>query len=430
MTPGARAVAAIEILDDIAARNRPASQTLKDWGVSHRFAGSGDRAAIGNLVFDALRQKSSLAWRMGDDSTRALVLGALHWVWGIERLEISSWLNENPHSDMTLTETDRDSFVNGNTNDAPAWVQGDYPEWLHDSLVKQFGEHVVAECASQGLRAPMDLRANRLKTSQERVLKALSKFNPHKAPVSPDGIRIEVKSGPSRPPPIGAEPGFNKGHYELQDEGSQISALLTGAAAGLQVADICAGAGGKTLALSSLMANKGQVHAYDSDRHRLKNIHDRLRRAGARNVQVLEPGEENLAVLEGKMDIVMVDAPCTGSGTWRRHPDTKWRLSEATLPKRLEEQRVVLDQAASLTRPGGKIVYVTCSVLSEENGDQVRAFLARHKEYALGKLDPASIKAVATRRKQQVVEIESEIQLTPLRDSTDGFFVACLERKS
>jgi 16S rRNA (cytosine967-C5)-methyltransferase len=430
MRAGARAAAAIEILDDIDARKRPATQALKDWGLSHRFAGSGDRAVIGNLVFDVLRQKSSLAWRMGDEKSRAMIIGTLHWVWGLSQDDIALQFDGSTHAPMTLTEAEIDSIANGNLTDSPEWVKGDYPQWLHDSMVRQFGEQASEEGAAQASRAPVDLRANLLKADRAKILKALARFSPEETPISPLGIRIPSTIGAGRSPAITAETGYNKGRFEVQDEGSQLATMLAGAEPGQQVADICAGAGGKTLALSAIMGNKGQIHAFDIDRHRFRKIHERLRRAGTRNVQVIDPGDNALAPLTDRMDLVLVDAPCTGTGTWRRHPDAKWRMREGALATRKAEQSAALEMAAPLVKPGGRIVYVTCSILAEENGDQVRAFLTSNENFRPGKLDPDTIEKIAEHRGESSSAFESKIQLTPLRDSTDGFFVACMERIS
>ncbi|MCK9909854.1 RsmB/NOP family class I SAM-dependent RNA methyltransferase, partial [Microbacteriaceae bacterium K1510] len=176
--------------------------------------------------------------------------------------------------------------------------------------------------------------------------------------------------GAAKAPHLEAETAHGKGWYEVQDEGSQIAALLAGAGPRMQVLDLCAGAGGKTLALAAGMQNTGQIYAYDSDKKQLRPIFERLKRAGARNVQVLEAGDEAaLSALGPRFDLVLVDAPCTGSGTWRRKPDAKWRLKPSNIPERQEDQRRVLELGAGLTKPGGLLVYVTCSVLPEENQD-------------------------------------------------------------
>ena len=214
-------------------------------------------------------------------------------------------------------------------------------------------------------RAPIDLRVNTLKADRDKVLKALRRFEPTPTPHSPVGVRIAPAEGPGRTPHLEAEPGHGKGWYEVQDEGSQLATLLSGAGPRQQVIDLCAGAGGKTLGLAALMENTGQLYAYDADPLRLRPIFERLKRAGVRNVQVLPPGErEALAKLAGKMDLVLIDAPCTGSGVWRRRPDAKWRLSPGMLEARLAEQRAVLDEGAGLVKPGGRLAYITCSVLA------------------------------------------------------------------
>ena len=263
-------------------------------------------------------------------------------------------------------------------------VRGDYPEWLAAEFDRAFGARAAEEGAALARRAPVDLRANTLKADRDKVLKALRRFEPQPTPHSPVGVRIEQAPGPGKSPHVEAEPGHGKGWYEVQDEGSQLATLLSGAQPRQQIIDLCAGAGGKTLALAALMENTGQLYAYDSDRMRLRPIFERLKRAGVRNAQVLPAGDrEGLDKLEGKMDLVLIDAPCTGSGVWRRRPDAKWRLSPQMLEARLAEQRAVLDEGARLVKPGGRLAYITCSVLPAENRDQVDAFLARQPEFKL-----------------------------------------------
>src|SRR4029078_9938180 len=228
------------------------------------------------------------------------------------------------------------------------------------------------------VRAPLDLRVNNLNASLEEAEAALADLGPGPTPWSPLGLRIRL-AAEAKNPAIHAEPAFLKGLVELQDEGSQLTALFSDAKAGEQVVDLCAGAGGKTLALAAMMENKGQIFATDDDKRRLAPLHERLARSGARNVQVRTPksvGTE-LDDLEGRMDLVLIDAPCTGTGAWRRNPDAKWRMRRGALEQRGKDQSAILDRAASLAKAGGRIAYVTCSVLAEENGDQVRNFLAR-----------------------------------------------------
>src|SRR5215203_847397 len=228
-------------------------------------------------------------------------------------------------------------------------------------------------------RAPLDIRANTLKATREQVQDGLAHLTPVWTPHSPVGLRVALGED-GRGPALHSEPEFLKGWFEIQDEGSQLAALLTAVKPGEQVVDLCAGAGGKTLAMAALMANKGQIYATDSDQRRLAPIHDRLARAGVRNVQVRTPRAKADAVtdLDGKIDCVLVDAPCTGIGTWRRNPDAKWRLRPGSLEVRRNEQTTVLDRAAGLVKPGGRIVYITCSILPEENDDMLSAFLENH----------------------------------------------------
>ena len=330
MTPGARASAAIEVLADIEGRKRPAAEALKDWGLSHRFAGSSDRAAIGNLVFDALRTRASAAYAMGEDSPRALVLRTLASHWGLGPDGVAALADGGRFAPSPLSPAELEGLRRELPADAPAHIRGDYPEWLAPQFERAFGAAAAEEGAALARRAPVDLRVNSLKTTREKVLHGLRRFEPAPTPYSPLGVRIAAGSGPSRSPHVEAEPGHGKGWYEVQDEGSQLATLLAGAHAKEQVLDLCAGAGGKTLALSAAMENTGQLYAYDADRMRLRPIFERLKRAGARNVQVLPPGDpEALAALAGRIDRVVVDAPCTGSGVWRRRPDAKWRLSRA-----------------------------------------------------------------------------------------------------
>lgn len=428
MKPGGRLLAAMEVLAEVEARHRPAGLALADWGRAHRFAGSGDRAAIGTLVYDALRQRASIAWRMGADTPRALALGAAAHAAPAD--EVAHWCEGGDRAPEPLSEDEAARLTAPLTEDAPAWVRGDYPEWLHGSLARAFGDRAGEQGAALATRAPIDLRANTLKAGRDKVLKALAKFAPEPTPLSPVGVRIAAPRGFARSPHVEADPAHGKGWFEVQDEGSQVAAILAGTRPGLQVADICAGSGGKTLALAAAMQTKGQIYAYDSDALRLRPIFERLKRAGARNVQVLPPGApEGLAELAGKMDVVLVDAPCTGSGVWRRRPDAKWRVSPQNLETRRAEQEAVLDLGAPLVKPGGRLIYVTCSVLPEENGDQVAAFLARQAGFALLPYGPVWRETLPGEPPASADGSADSLLLTPADHGTSGFFIAVLEKR-
>ena len=283
-----------------------------------------------------------------------------------------------------MTEAERAALTTRSLADAPAPVAGDYPEWLDPYLADVFGDDRVAEATAMASRAPLDLRVNTLKAKREKVLASLAHLGAKPTPWSPLGLRIELGAD-ARNPGIHAEEDFIKGAVEVQDEGSQLAALFSAAKPGEQVIDLCAGAGGKTLALAAMMQGKGRLIATDHDKRQLAPIHERLSRAGVHNADVRTPkGEDDpLADIRASADLVLIDAPCTGTGTWRRNPDAKWRMRPGALEIRLKDQVEVLDRAAPLVKPGGRIAYITCSVLPPENGEQVRAFVARHPEFAV-----------------------------------------------
>ena len=425
---GGRIAAAIEVLDEIFERHRPVSEALADWGRLHRFAGSQDRHAIGTLVFDSLRKRNSLAFALGDASSRALALGTVRIVWGKPLAELESWLAE-PHGPAGLNEDERSRLADTARRGAPAWVEGDFPEWLQPSFDHAFGADSSRQGAAMAERAPVYLRVNVLKADRPKVLAALSRYGASEGPLSPWCVRIAPPGPEARKPAVEAEPAHAKGWYEVQDAGSQAAALMTGAKAGEQVADVCAGAGGKTLAIAAMMGNKGQLHAHDADRHRLRPIFDRLKRAGVRNVQVIGADEPaKLAGLRGQMHCVLVDAPCSGSGSWRRKPDAKWRLTAQQLSIRISEQAAVLEGAAVLVRPGGRLVYVTCSVLPEENGDQIERFLTAHPEFSVVPYRDQWRAAIGTPPPLSADGSTASLLLTPADHASDGFFIAVLRR--
>ena len=428
MRLGGRLAAAIEVLEDIARRHRPVADALKDWGLSHRFAGSGDRAAIGNIVYDALRRKRSAGWLLDADTPRALGFGALLLEWNQTPEGLNAALDGDKFAPPPLAEDELHTARTRRLADAPAEIRADCPDWCAPLLEDAFGDDWVAEAAGLSTRPPLDLRVNTLKAGRDRILTELSGFGAAPTRLAPNGIRIPPIDGSGRHPNVQAEPAFQKGWFEVQDEGSQVAAWLAGATQGMQVLDYCAGAGGKTLALSAAMENKGQIFAYDSEKARLAPIFDRLRRSDNRNVQVVSKPQE-LATLEGQMDIVLIDAPCTGSGTWRRRPDAKWRLTQKQLDVRTGEQRAILDAAKAYVKPGGRLVYITCSVFPAENAGQVDAFLGREPDFA--PVDHQSLWDAVFPGREDLARVDKTlgISLTPAKSGTDGFYFAALSRK-
>ena len=353
MRMGGRIAAAIEVLAGMQKQHRPAAEVLKDWGKAHRFAGSGDRHAIGTLVYDSLRKRNS--------QSRHMQLGSAAGS-GSGDTQVS--MGQGPVADCCCGggrprtgKTDRGEIALLDTPvtlSGDAWIDGDFPEWLAPSFAKVFGTRAAEEGAALSARAPIDLRTNTLKTDRNSLLEALARFGAKPGPLSPLCVRIDPPGPETKNTNVEAETSHGLGWFEVQDAASQVAALLSGARPGEFVADICAGAGGKTLALAALMNNEGRLVAHDSDRHRLRPIFERLQRAGAANVEIIPAEESRKLDRLPKFDCVLIDAPCSGSGSWRRKPDAKWRLGEKQLLQRIRDQKQVLDVGAKLVAPGGR----------------------------------------------------------------------------
>ena len=430
MRLGGRVQAAIEVLTDIETQHTPATDALRDWGKAHRFAGSKDRAFIGNVVHDALRQKSSLGWRMGEDSARAITLGTLVFGWGHTAEELTQAFTEDTHSPKALNDHEIKALTTGGQDLqlAPDWVRADIPEWIWPAFEANFDEDAVKEGQAMATRPPLDMRANSIKNTREAALETLSAFDVEASPISPVGIRVPAPSAQGRLPNIQPEAIFQTGGIEIQDEGSQIAALLVNAQPGEHILDYCAGGGGKSLALAADMNNTGQIYAYDVDKRRLAPIYQRMLRAGATNIEVIEPPIPALRKLTGKMDKVLIDAPCTGAGTWRRRPDAKWRLSADTLELRNNEQAKVLEQACVYVKQGGYLIYVTCSMLAEENEAQMYAFLENHPEFQIVSAGEVWEDKFGTDADKPWSADGCTLTLTPAATNTDGFFFSVMEK--
>jgi len=432
MTPAAKLSAAIELIEAIETQRIPAAKALKEWGTAHRFAGSGDRAGISGLVWDVLRRRASSAWIMDNDTPRARVLGMLKAERKLDVDAIAALCDGGRFSPSPLTDAEHAALASRTVSDAPAPIAGDYPEWLDGDLTQVFGDDRVAEATAMASRAPLDLRVNTLKAKRDKVLGSMRHLGAVETPWSPIGLRIDLGAD-ARNPGIHAEEDFIKGAVEVQDEGSQLAALLSGAKPGEQVIDLCAGAGGKTLALAAMMQGKGRLIATDSDKRQLAPIYERLSRAGVHNADIRTPKgpDDTLSDIHASADLVVIDAPCTGTGTWRRNPDAKWRMRPGALEVRIKDQMAVLERAVDLVKAGGRIAYITCSVLPQENNEQIRGFLARHPDFAVMPAeqvmsvlwDKAEAFAAATYQSPE------GLLMTPRRTGTDGFFVSVLARK-
>ncbi|WP_371398368.1 RsmB/NOP family class I SAM-dependent RNA methyltransferase [Fretibacter rubidus] len=427
--PG-RIQAAIDVLTDVLDRHTPVAMALRDWGKANRFAGSKDRSAIGNLVYDALRCKSSLGFRMGGESPRNLILGATVFMNDTAVDELVALVADDKFGPGALSG-DEVALLNGKIDltSAPDWVQADVPDWLWPAFENNFTDDAIAEGQALTARPPLDMRVNTIKATVGDALKALSEQGAQPCPSSPIGLRVAPAVGSGRLPNVQIEKIYQTGGIEIQDEGSQIVSLLVNAQPGEQILDYCAGGGGKSLALAADMNNEGAVHAFDIDKRRLAPLYQRAARNGADIVNVVEPPSKNLENLLGKMDKVLIDAPCSGVGTWRRKPDAKWRLSEDSLEKRYKEQRVVLAGAKAFVKPGGLLFYVTCSMLAEENEGQVYTFLEANPEFTLLSAGEVYEERIGVDAPKPWSEDGCTLTLTPASTGTDGFYFAVMAKE-
>lgn len=421
MTPAARLQSAIEILTALDETRLPADRFLRDWFRARRYAGSKDRAVVAQTVYDVLRHRASLAWRMGREDPRSLVIGSL-LSQGHSAGDIAKLFAGEGYGPALLTE-DEHWAIAAQTPDPPAYIRGEYPAWLERELIRSLGDALPAEMQAMQARAPVDLRVNTLRAEREETLVGLRSLGikAEPTPFAPHGIRIPSAEGLSA---LEHTRFFQTGAFEFQDEASQIAALLCAAEPGMRVLDLAAGAGGKALAMAADMENQGEILALDINPARLKQIGPRARRAGA---TIIKPTDKRGGPLwgDGKFDLVLVDAPCSGSGAWRRNPETKWRLTPDTLHERTELQAWLIDDGARHTKPGARMVYATCSVLACENEDVIEAFLARNSAF---QAIPASEIWRAVTDRQPPPTLQHYFKASPLKIGTDGFFACIMTR--
>ena len=433
MRDGGRISAAIDVLSLVLERHQPVKAAARDWGKRARYAGSKDRAWVSGLVLDALRKRNSIGHAMGDDSPRGLILGALAHAWGWDIRRIDAAMDED-HAPSKLTLQERERLVMAPDVTAAPYIAGDYPDWLDPHMQRVFGEQATVEGQAMAVRADVDLRVNTLKVDAEKAATPLRSAQAEPSRLLHNAFHIPARDPSQREASLESIPAYSKGWVEVQDAGSQIAAAAANAQPGEQVLDYCAGGGGKTLALAAMMGGKGQIFAYDIDGRRLSALIPRLKRSGAHNVQLVHPSEPTqLSDLTEQMDLVFVDAPCTGTGTWRRRPDSKWRVKPKQLETRMTQQDEVLREAARYVKPGGRLVYATCSFLIEEDEDRVDAFLAAHPGW---QEEDAAAQAIAsgllTDEGAKIVRAGqragTSVRLTPRSAGTDGFFFAVLRK--
>jgi 16S rRNA (cytosine967-C5)-methyltransferase len=440
MIPAARLQAVIEILEGLGDKpaEQPAEQVVNDYLRQRRYIGSKDRRAVTAMTYDVLRHRARIGWwlergRGSVASPRQQLLAYLELCSQENAETLNQLFDGSRYAPAPLSE--EEAAVAARLGDPtlrdaapPAWVAHEVPQWLMPKLEAAFGEAAADEAEALLQEAPIDLRVNTLLGTRGKAQAALAEegIASEATPLSPVGLRVEGRRA------LRASQAFNAGLVELQDEGSQLAALLCDARPGMAVADVCAGGGGKTLALAAAMEGRGRLLAMDVEQARLDRSALRLKRAGAAFVE--RRAAKDLAAdksLHGTFDRVLVDAPCSGTGAWRRHPDARWRLTPDDLESYRILQREVLLKAAALVKPGGRLVYVTCSLLPEENRAQADAFLA-HRFLGGG---PGFAALPAEEVWQQVLSVPYPggapyLTLTPARHGTDGFFVAIFERET
>lgn len=434
MTPGARVAAAIDLVQGIDSDlSRPADALVAAWSRQNRYAGGGDRRAINALVYSILRRRAQIDWWLGragcGADPRSRIIAALVLGHGWDEAQLDAAFDGGQYRPAPLNEQERAmaDLLAGKGFDDPAQplhVRGNIPLWMEDEFRVSLGDAVEDELAALMLEAPVDLRANCLKTDRDAVARMLAKdgIESQPTPFSPYGLRLAGRAN------LAASRILRDGLAEPQDESSQVASLLTDARPGHTVVDYCAGAGGKTLALAAMMENRGRLLASDVSGDRLTRAAPRLARAGVSIVETatLEGGDglwPDAPV--GACDRVLVDSPCSGTGTWRRHPEARWRIFPDNFREFTSLQARILGNASRLVAPGGRMVYGVCSLLAGEGESVVTEFLANHLEFKavpVSKIWPHTLRG-------ECPASDVFLRLRPGRDGTDGFFLAVMERE-
>ena len=441
MTPAARLAAAIDLVATLEeqcfapeARRRPADAVASDFFRARRFIGGGDRRVVSELAWGVVRQRLRLAWhlaRIGMAATpRLLVLARMLVVDGMARQAAEAGFDGSRYGPPALDAAERRAAaaLAGRVLIDPAMPEGvrlNLPDWVLPALAARFGEDLPREAAALEAEAPLDLRANLLKGDRDTAARLLAGEGIAAAPTpfSPWGLRLPTRK------PITGTAAYRDGLVEVQDEGSQLIALLADARPGMRVADYCAGAAGKTLAMAATMGNRGRITACDTSAARLEGAARRLRRGGVDNAErhLLAAGDRWAKRRAGSFDRVLVDAPCTGTGTWRRNPDARLRTRPEDLAELVAVQHDILGRAAELVRPGGRLIYATCSLLPQENEEQMERFLARGAGFV-----PVPLEGLWAALLPGVPQpcAGPWLTLSPGAQGTDGFFCAVLERSA
>ena len=433
VTPTARIQTVIELIDEVLATERPADGVLSAYFRARRFIGAKDRREISNQIWRILRYRARLTWALGTEAPTGRLLVAANLICGESKSidSISGLFSGAKNGPLPLSVNEKRMVLrakNQNTDVAPRSVKFECPEWILKKIDVDFGDEADKEISAFVDEAGLDLRVNTLKATRDEVLKSLNSEGLDALPtsLSPIGITLPDRIA------IGAHAGFQGGLFEVQDQASQICAQLVEAQPGQAVIDICAGAGGKTLAIAGSMVNKGRLVACDISVGRLKRNKKRLRRAGVHNatLRIIEEHDKWLKRQAGVFDRVLVDAPCSGTGAWRRNPDARWHFSPESLENIIATQDGLMDRAAALVKPSARLIYATCSILAEENTARAEAFLARNSNFRAHPVNKIWPRIFSSPYPQIVTPDSPFLTLTPARHGTDGFFVAIFDRVS
>lgn len=426
MTPAARVKTIIEILETFIVSPVPMDSTIGDFMRNRRYIGSKDRRNIVERLYSIARHHGRINWLLEqaklEDTPRNRVLVWL--IWGEKKTldDMNALFDGSKYGPEALTSEEQ--ALSFDDKDMPAHLRVECPPQYEEQLRALYGDHFEQELNAMLEPATLDIRVNVHLKDVDSVKDVLAKDKVHtdKAPYSPWGLRTKGKVFLSK------TKAFVKGWIDIQDEGSQLIATVCNAQPGMQVLDYCAGGGGKTLALANAMGCKGRIVAMDTEEHRLKKARPRFRRSHVHDIIEIRPLSEQrhrkwLRRQKGTFDVVLLDVPCSGTGTWRRNPDTRWRQFGPSIEELTAVQSEILDKVAHTVKPGGRLVYATCSILSQENEDQIKAFLERHKNYMILPLKEAWPEGLDC-------PCEGELmRLSPYQHNTDGFFAAVLVRK-
>jgi len=426
MQAPAQLQATIELLDEIAETSYPADRTMASYFKQRRYIGSKDKGVISEYFYTVLRNKLSFEYLIEEaglvpNSRRlaAILIKSLNY-------DLEDYFNGVGHAPVPLSSGDLEALSNVNISNleaAPTHVKLNVPEWLAPKLETALGDQFAVEMQATNQQATTDIRVNTLKSTRKQVSHFLAKNNlkPESTPLSPWGLRFDRRMA------LFGLDAFKQGWFDIQDEGSQLLAMVSGVEAGQKVVDFCAGAGGKTLAMAAMMQNKGIVYACDVHSKRLEQLSIRAKRAGVHNLRTHVLSSENdkwVKKHKEMADVVLIDAPCSGTGTWRRSPDSRWNLTPEDLQNLVDLQASILQSAQRLVKPGGRLLYATCSLLNEENESQIESFLSKNNNFS----EVGEFFSNFDLDRNLVQIRRGQMRTFPAMTATDGFFVAVMQK--